>query len=256
MAKKAQKTSYIVGNWKMYKTIDEALEFLDTISASVEKANARVMIAAPYTALKSMSEKNPTSHVVIGAQNMNDASDGAFTGEVAASMIKDAGAEFVILGHSERRRLFHETDECINKKVKRALQSSLQPIVCIGESYEEHEQKQTEEVLARQLTAAFNDVDAKDIAKCIIAYEPIWAIGTGLAADPKTVANINTSIRKILADIAGEKEAKNMAILYGGSVSKDNAQDYVQTEGIDGLLIGSASLQPETFAKIITLCAQ
>jgi len=256
MPKKQDAACYIVGNWKMYKTIGEALEFLDTITPLVEKTSASVWLAAPYTALKSMSDKGQSTHIVIGAQNMNDATEGAFTGEVCALMLKDAGAKFVLIGHSERRRLYHETDELINKKVTRALEAEITPILCIGETYEEHHEDRTEEVLTRQLTTGLDGIDPKDVVKCIIAYEPVWAIGSGLAADPASVQKIHMLIRKIVGEKIGSKEADILSILYGGSVSKDNAEKYIQTEGINGLLIGSASLHPETFAKIISLCAK
>lgn len=250
---KATAPVYIVGNWKMNKTIEEALNFVDTIAPTITKANSTVMLAVPYTAIKSLSDKTKETKVIIGAQNMNAATTGAFTGEVAALMLKDAGAQFVLLGHSERRKLFAETNEVINKKVKKALESNLQPILCIGEEYEDHQAEKTQEVLKKQLEECLADIDKSAMSSLIIAYEPVWAIGTGMSLDAEAAGIVHKNIRLLLEDLYGKKQAQAIPVIYGGSVNLSNAKSFLATEGVDGLLIGSASLHPETFAKIIEL---
>jgi triosephosphate isomerase (TIM) len=243
----------IVGNWKMYKTIEEALSFAGDILPEVDKADCLVIVAVPFTAIKPLADKVKGSKLEIAAQNMNDATEGAFTGEVSAVMLKDAGASYVILGHSERRRFFHETNDFINRKVKKALQSKLKPILCIGETYEEREAKQTEAVLEKQLRECLAGVSSEAEGKILISYEPVWAIGTGKPAKPDVVEEAQAFCRKILASLLGEAHAEKVPILYGGSVTPKNANEYLEEKDIDGLLIGSASLSPESFAKIIAL---
>lgn len=253
MAKTAARPCLIIGNWKMYKTIEQALEFIDKIAPVAEKSPAKVMLAVPFTAIKSGAEKAKGTNIIIGAQNMNDATEGAFTGEVAASMLKEAGAEFVLIGHSERRTIFHETNAQVARKVQRALASELQPIMCIGETYDEHEQNKTEEVLKIQVTEGLAGTTNAAAASLVIAYEPVWAIGTGLAATPELVAKSHQVIRSILSGIWSDKEAAKVPIVYGGSVTPKNAESFLDLADVDGLLIGTASLHPETFAKIIEL---
>ncbi len=249
---KTTASRYIIGNWKMYKTIEEALDFIDRIAPKVTLGSTTVCLAVPFTAIKSLSEKAATLNVVIGAQNMNDASEGAFTGEVAARMLKDAGAKFVLLGHSERRQYFHEGNEVLNRKVKRALESGLEPIVCVGETYEEYKNDKTESVLREQISQCLSGLDPKAISSIKIAYEPVWAIGTGLAMDPKTVSEKHNSIRGYVQELFGSGSS-SLQVLYGGSVNEKNAAEFLSQKGVDGLLVGSASLYPEVFAKIIEL---
>jgi len=237
----------------MYKTIEEALAFIEKIKPLSEQTPAKVMLAVPYTAIAASAEKAAGSHIVIGAQNMNDASLGAFTGEVAAVMLAEAGAGFVLLGHSERRKIFGETNEFINRKIERAIASSLKFILCIGETFEERESGKTEEVLRRQLSECFAGVKI-DTAGCMIAYEPVWAIGTGRAATPEIAEGAHHFCRTVLAELFGEAQAETIPILYGGSVNAANAANFIVEKDIDGLLIGSASLEPESFAKIIVAC--
>ncbi|MDB6081140.1 MAG: tpiA [Chlamydiia bacterium] len=244
----------ICGNWKMYKTIDQALHFIDELSPIVANANCNVYLAVPFTAIKLMADKAKELHISIGAQNMNDATEGAFTGEVAALMVKDAGASFVLLGHSERRRVFKEDNAFINRKVKRALQSDLEPILCIGETFEEREEGRTQEVLKEQLTACLNGVDRELAKKLIVAYEPVWAIGSGKAATSEIAEEIQSFCRETLASLFDAEVADRTPLLYGGSVTSENSKDFLNQPNIDGLLIGSASLHPESFAKIIQLC--
>lgn len=238
----------------MYKTIDEALAFIDQIAPSVSTDGCSVFLAVPFTAIKSAADSAKGSSVVIGAQNMNDASEGAFTGEVAASMLKDAGASFVLLGHSERRRIFKEDNAFINRKVKRALESALQPIICIGETFEEREAGKTHEVIKKQLLECLEGVSKENAATLIIAYEPVWAIGSGKAATSIIAEEAHLYIREVVSDLFGEDIAVKLPILYGGSVNSENAKEFLKEADIDGLLIGSASLHPETFAKIVGLC--
>lgn len=237
----------VVANWKMNKTIVEALSYIKELVDILKKTQAEVWLAVPFTAIRAVREIVPSSFLV-GAQNMNDASHGAFTGEIAGQMIKEAGGEFVILGHSERRHYFHESDEFINKKVVRALETTLVPLVCIGEGFEDRESNQTEAVLRGQISEGLKSVKP---SSCVIAYEPIWAIGTGKTATPELVSETHKMIRKILGEVFGAEEAQKTAILYGGSVTPATAQALATTEGVNGFLVGTASLQPESFAKIV-----
>ncbi len=237
----------IVGNWKMYKTIDEATQFIDRLTPIALSAPCKVVLAVPFTAIKPCADKARGTNIIIAAQNMNDASEGAFTGEIAAAMLKDAGAEYVILGHSERRSLFHETNAFINKKVKRATLMGLKPILCIGETRDERADNKTASVIKEQLTECLRDV----VGAFVLAYEPVWAIGTGKPATPQDVQTVAALCREILAEIVNADVAAETAILYGGSVVKDNAGAYLQEPDIDGLLIGSASLDPDTLITII-----
>jgi triosephosphate isomerase len=239
----------IVANWKMNKTIREAVGYIEKLPELVQGLTIPLWFAVPFTAIRSVREGLPKEFHV-GAQNMNDATSGAFTGEIAAVMITEAGGDFVILGHSERRQYFHESDEFINKKVKRALESSLRPILCIGEGYDQREAGETEAVLKKQLEEGFSGVSSDQIASCIIAYEPIWAIGTGKTATPDLVQQTHATIRSVLAAQFNDDVAAKIPILYGGSVSLSSAEALTTTEGVDGFLIGTASLDPETFAKI------
>lgn len=243
----------IVGNWKMYKTIDQAVAFVDQIAPMVENASCKVMLAVPFTAIKTLSEKVKGTNIIIGAQNMNDASEGAFTGEVAAIMLKDAGAEFVLIGHSERRQIYHEDNQFINRKVLRALSCGLAPLLCVGETVEEREENKTEDVLKEQLTVALQGCSKDAVKSLMIAYEPVWAIGTGLAATSEIAATSMKQCRDILGQIFDEESSKKVPIVYGGSVNAQNAENYLNTAEIDGLLIGSASLHTDSFAKIISL---
>ncbi len=253
MAKERTRPCIIAGNWKMYKTIDQALSFISEVAPIAENSPCQVLLAVPYTAIKPVSDKAKDSKITIGAQNMNDASEGAFTGEVAGIMLKEAGAEFVILGHSERRQWFHESNDFVNKKVQRALGCGLRPLLCVGETYEEHQDKQSQAVVKSQIEECLAGIDKSASESLIIAYEPRWAIGSGLAATSDVVQEMHQYIQQILAAMWTEKEARKVPILYGGSVSESNARQFLSTEGIDGLLIGSASLRAETFAKIIAM---
>lgn len=247
MPTKTARSPLIIGNWKMYKTFPEAKNFLDTLNNS-----KTAFLAVPYTLIQPLSLLNK-ANVVIGAQNMNDAEEGAFTGEVSARMLKDAGAKFVLLGHSERRHFFKEDDRFIQKKVKRALIDGLDVILCIGETHEQYEQKKTKEVLEKQLLESLGDIKASDFDHISIAYEPVWAIGTGLAATPEEAEKEHAFIRSLIEKKWGKEAASQVKILYGGSVKPENAEHFLKQSDIDGLLIGGASLNVDSFGTILSL---
>ncbi|MCE5318326.1 MAG: triose-phosphate isomerase [Parachlamydia sp.] len=242
----------IAGNWKMYKTIEEAALYFKVFEPLVRGSRLYVYLAVPFTAIKTMADLAKESAIVIGAQNMNDAEEGAITGEISARMLKEAGARFVILGHSERRRLFHERDDFINRKVKRALADGLQPILCAGETQSEREQGLTEEVLRRQIHEGLAGVDRMHAARLIVAYEPAWAIGSLQAATPEMTCEAHRICRAELNALFSD-EAERIPILYGGSVKLDNAQALIAQPNVDGFLVGTASLSVESFAKIVHL---
>jgi triosephosphate isomerase len=248
------KKSMVIGNWKMYKTVSETVAFIKELAPLVENSNAEVCLAVPFTSITAAVEAAKDTNIVIGAQNMNDASEGAFTGEIAAIMLKEIGAEFVLLGHSERRTLFHETDPYINRKVIKALEDDLTPVLCIGETAAEREENKTEEVLQRQLEECLSGVGEEPASKLVIAYEPVWAIGTGKTATPQMAEEAHAFIRKCLTKQFGKKIAQGLSILYGGSVKPDNMAALMQEKNIDGALVGGASLQVKNFSAIIQCC--
>lgn len=249
----SSRPAVISGNWKMYKTIEEAKTFVETLAPLMEKSQATVYLAVPFTAIQPVAElvKELGIPLVIGGQNMNDASEGAFTGEIAAKMLIEAGAKFVILGHSERRHIFKESDEFINKKVRRALTDGIQPVLCIGETLYEHERRETKKVLRDQLLNSLKWVTRRDIKKMIVAYEPVWAIGTGKVAEPSDAQDAHAFIREVVKKKWGNEAAEQLVIQYGGSVKPENASDLLQQPDVDGLLVGGASLSAESFSKII-----
>lgn len=241
----------ITGNWKMYKTIEESLSFVRELLPLIQKSTARVYLAVPFTAIRPVSDLIKDTNICVGAQNMNDALEGAFTGEIAARMLKDAGAEFVILGHSERRRVFGETNEFINKKIKRALEDGLQPLVCVGETLQQREEGHVEQVLREQLTGCLAGIERDEAQRLIIAYEPVWAIGSDTAATPSIAEEAHEICRKILEELWGQETARQIVLQYGGSVKPDNAKSFIDQPNIDGLLVGGSSLSPETFSRIV-----
>lgn len=241
----------IVGNWKMYKTISESVNFIKELAPLLKDNSSKVYLAVPFTAINPAAEEAKETSIVIGAQNMNDASEGAFTGEIAARMLKDAGAKFVILGHSERRHIFHESNDFINKKVKRALLEGLEVILCIGETLKEREDNKTADILQAQLKQGLAGISEESLKNIIIAYEPVWAIGTDHAATPESAQKEHHFCRSFIAETFGEKFAEKLLILYGGSVKPNNAKLLLDQKDIDGLLVGGASLSAETFSKIV-----
>lgn len=247
----ASRERVIAGNWKMYKTREEAVAYVKALAPLVGSALAKVYLAVPYTLIHSAAEAAKGSTLVIGAQNMNDASEGAFTGEIAAKMLLDVGAQFVILGHSERRQRFNEDNGFIHRKIRRALQDGLQPILCIGETLEERESNKTEAILAEQLTGCLGDLTSGELAPLILAYEPVWAIGTNRTATPEIAQKAHQFCRSYLSEKWGTAFAEALVIQYGGSVKPENAAELMSQPDIDGLLVGGASLDVETFNRII-----
>lgn len=241
----------IAGNWKMYKTIEMSLAFIQELAPLVKDAIPQVLLAVPFTTIKSLVDQTKETNIRIGAQNMFDASEGAFTGEIAASMLKDAGAQFVVIGHSERRRLFKEDNAFINKKIKSALDNQLQPLLCIGEAQQEREDGKTQEILGTQLSQCLADLHPDQIATVIIAYEPVWAIGTDHSATPEVAQESHLTCRQFIAKTWGEHIADQVCILYGGSVKPSNAKVLLEQPDIDGLLVGGASLSVDSFSKIV-----
>jgi len=247
---------YVVGNWKMYKTSREATSFIEEFLPKVEGFTEELYLAVPYTSIASAASFAKDSSLVIGAQNMNDAREGAFTGEIASLMLKEAGASFVLLGHSERRHVLGESLDLIHRKVIRALQDDIQPILCIGETDKQREQKKTEDVLREQIESALKGVPKEDAGKLILAYEPVWAIGTGKSATPKQAQKEHLFCRSILAEIFGKQKANNISILYGGSVKPENTSELIAEKDIDGVLVGGASLDPGMFSQIALKCVK
>jgi triosephosphate isomerase len=236
----------------MHKTIEEARTFVQHLLASFQPAeNKKIGLAVPFTVIHPLAEEVKGKALLIGAQNMNDASEGAFTGEIAGTMLKDAGAQFVLLGHSERRHLYGEDDAFINRKVKRAVEVGLQPILCIGETKAEYEANETHAVIERQLTQGLKDLQPHQLQQLIIAYEPVWAIGNGHSATPEVAQEAQHFCRQVLARILTEDLARQIVIQYGGSVNPSNARDLLAQPDIDGLLIGGASLSLESFLQIV-----
>jgi triosephosphate isomerase len=247
MAKKL----YVIGNWKMYKTAREATDYIEALLPKVESSQVNIYLAVPFTSIASAAHYAKDTNIVIGAQNMNDAREGAFTGEIAGLMLKEAGASFVLLGHSERRHVFGETEALIHRKVLRALQDDIQPILCIGETAKERDAGKTQQILQQQLLSALDGVPKEDVERLIVAYEPVWAVGTGKTPTPKHIQEAHAFCRECLEGAFGKKRAGVIPILYGGSVKPQNAAEIVAENDVDGVLVGGASLDPETLAEII-----
>lgn len=243
------RTPYIAANWKMNKTIAEASEFIDALLPRIAATQHDVVVCPPFTALQEVVERRRGTAVRVAAQNMHFEESGAFTGEISAPMLVELDVEAVVLGHSERRQFFGETDEALAKKVPAALAAELEPILCVGESEEARDGGQTEEVLERQLQADLADVGDEDIAKVVIAYEPIWAIGTGKVATAEQAQEACAFIRDVLR--ARGAAADDVRILYGGSVKPGNAAELLALPDVDGALVGGAALDAEDFAAIV-----
>jgi triosephosphate isomerase len=242
---------FIAGNWKMFKTVPEAVEMVQKLhEASLGLEKARFVVIPPFTALSEVSRALQGSPVQIGAQNMYWEEHGAFTGEVSAPMLKDVGCTYVVIGHSERRQYFGETDETVNKKIKASLAHDLVPIMCIGESLEERESGKTITKVQTQITEGLEGLETEKIRRIIIAYEPIWAIGTGLTATPDQAQEVHRFIRESLAEKHGNDAASYAIILYGGSVKPENTYSILKEKDINGALVGGASLKADSFAEI------
>ena len=241
----------IAGNWKMNMLPNETLSFIEALAPHVKNSEAEVILCVPYTDLFYALLAAQETNIKIGAQNMHWEDSGAYTGEVSAKMLKSIGVEYVILGHSERRQYFAETDETVNKKVKKALEEGLKPIVCVGETLEQREAQNTDEVIGKQIEIGLGGLKETDFATLIIAYEPIWAIGTGKTATSEQANETIRAIRKKIVEMYGNEVASNVIIQYGGSVKSANAKELFTTSDIDGGLVGGASLKVEEFEKII-----
>ena len=241
----------VAGNWKMNMLPNEAIKFIDDLAPLVKDTKNEVILCVPYTDLFYALLTAQNTNIKIGAQNMHFEEKGAFTGEVSGKMLKSIGVEYVIIGHSERRQYFAETDETVNKKIKASFANELKPIVCVGESLEQREAGKTEEIITSQTKLALEGLTEEQVKNTIIAYEPIWAIGTGKTATSEDANNSIKSIRTEIEKIYGKDVAENVIIQYGGSVKSTNAKELFQTSDIDGALVGGASLKVEEFEKIV-----
>ncbi|MGH7197652.1 MAG: triose-phosphate isomerase [Candidatus Omnitrophota bacterium] len=242
----------IAGNWKLNKTIKEAIELVTLLKRKIgDLQQVDVVVCPVYTALSEVADVLEGSGIGLGAQDLYWEEKGAFTGEVSASLIKDAGAAFVVIGHSERRQFFHETDETVNRKTKAALKAGLTPIVCVGETLKEREANKTIQVLGTQFKGSFSSFSAEEMEKIVIAYEPVWAIGTGKVATPQQAEEAHAYLRKEIVCAFGEEVARDLRILYGGSVKPDNIASLMTEPDIDGALVGGASLEADSFADIV-----
>ncbi|MBS6463423.1 MAG: triose-phosphate isomerase [Firmicutes bacterium] len=239
----------IAGNWKMNKTNAEAEALINELKPLVARARAEVVVCVPYTDLTTVGKLIEGTKIHLGAQNVSWADKGAFTGEISADMLKELGVEYVIIGHSERRQYFGETDESVNKRVKQALAKGLKPIVCVGETLVEREKNRTKRVLKKQIVEGLAGIE--DFTDVVIAYEPVWAIGTGKTAT-KEDANLTIGyIRRVVSQTFGKEISKNLRIQYGGSMNPGNAKELMSMRNVDGGLIGGASLKAEDFAKVV-----
>ena len=243
---------FIAGNWKMFKTVHETTVYVKELRGLVKDINdVTVVIAPPFTAVHAACEAARNSNVAISAQNMSWEREGAFTGEISAGMIKETGAQYAIIGHSERRTLFGETDATVNRKVSAAIAGGLTPIVCIGETLEQREGNETMDVLDRQIKGGLDHVTGDQVAALVMAYEPVWAIGTGRTATPAQAGEAHAHIRSRLRQWFGGAAADQCLLLYGGSVKPDNIRDLMAQPDVDGALVGGASLDVRSFYDII-----
>jgi triosephosphate isomerase len=246
------RTPFIAGNWKMFKTVHETTVYVKELRGLVKDINGvTVVIAPPFTAVHAASEAARNSILAVAAQNMSWEREGAFTGEISATMIKEAGAQYVIIGHSERRTLFGENDVTVNRKVMAAIAADLTPIVCIGETLEQRERNETLDVLDRQIKQGLDGMTGDRVSSLVMAYEPVWAIGTGRTATPAQAGEAHAHIRSRLRQWFGATAADRCVLLYGGSVKPDNIRDLMAQADVDGALVGGASLDVRSFFDII-----
>jgi len=242
----------IAGNWKMNKTIAEALDVASRLRDDLRAPLDReVIIAPPFTALRSVAEVLRGSPLRLAAQNLHEAEKGAYTGEVSGEMVRDAGCQYVIVGHSERRTLFGEGNDTVNRKLRAALAVGLKPIFCLGETLQEREEERTKAVIERQLKEGLNNLTVGDIGRSLFAYEPVWAIGTGKTASPQQAEEVHRFIREWVAGRYGRESAEGLAILYGGSITPANIAELMLQPDINGALVGGASLDPASFLQIV-----
>jgi triosephosphate isomerase len=242
----------IAGNWKMNKTVGEAVDLVRQLKMLIAKVDGvEVIVAPPFTALHAVREESKGSLIRLAAQNLYWEEKGAFTGEVSASMIREVGCEFVIIGHSERRQLFGETDETVNRRIKAALGQGLKPIFCIGETLKERENEKTFSVIETQVKGGLKDLGEKEVLTITIAYEPVWAIGTGKTATPLQAQEVHRFIRETLGKRYSKDMAEKIRIQYGGSVTPENIKGLMDQQDIDGALVGGASLKADSFSRIV-----
>ncbi|MDF9867464.1 triosephosphate isomerase [Bacilli bacterium PM5-3] len=235
----------IIGNWKMNMSINGGVDFLKEL----EKVNADIEVGIACQSISLIDMKKHSDYVLIGAQNVNDNLSGAYTGELSAELLEEAKIDFCIIGHSERRQYYNESDEAVNKKAKLLLDKNIMPVICVGETLEQYEKNQTREVIEKQISIAAKDLD---ITKCVIAYEPVWAIGTGKSATSQIAQDVCKLIRTQISSMYSEKEANEVRIQYGGSVNPENIKELMSCLDIDGALVGGASLKIDSFEKLIT----
>ena len=244
---------FIAGNWKMFKTVHEAVLFVKELRSAVKDvSDVEIAVAPPFTAVHAVAEAARNTNIGVAAQDLYFEREGAFTGEVSPTMIKEAGAEYAIIGHSERRRLFGETDAIVNRKTMAAVAAGLTPIVCIGETLEERERNETLAILDRQIKDGLDQVSATQLAEIVIAYEPVWAIGTGRTATAAQAGEAHAHIRKRLRQWFGADAADACHVIYGGSVEPDNIRELIAEADVDGALVGGASLEVKSFTEIVT----
>ena len=248
---KAKRKALIAGNWKMNKPASEAAVLVDELIPAVKDATCEVVICTPFTDLVTAVAKTKGTNIHVGAENVHFEKSGAFTGEISADMLVDLGVEYVIVGHSERRQYFAETDQTVNKRTLAALNAGLKVILCVGESLQQREEGVTEELVRMQVKIALNGVTADELKNVVIAYEPIWAIGTGKTATGEQAAEVCTYIRSLIRAQYGARIARSVTIQYGGSMKGSNAHELLSHEDIDGGLIGGASLDPKALMEIV-----
>ena len=245
----------IAGNWKMYKTVDESIELVNLLKrAVVDIDDVEIVICPPFTSLSDVREAIMDTNIKLGAQDCYWEREGAFTGEISCGMLKNAGCEYVIVGHSERRQYFGETNETVNKKAKAALREGLKPIVCVGEKLSERQAGKTFEVVKDHVTNSLAGLTKEDILKIVIAYEPVWAIGTGVNATKDQAEEVHKYIRGLIEGIFGATAAESVRIQYGGSVKPENIRELIAEDDVDGALVGGASLKADSFSQIIKGC--
>ena len=245
--------SIIAGNWKMYNDAAQTASLIDALKQQLppSRPDVLVVVCPPFTSLPAAADRLSGSTIRLGAQNMSEHDEGAYTGEVSWKMLAGAGCAYVILGHSERRQYFKETDDAINRKARTALAHGLQPILCVGETLEERESNKTAAVVSGQVKGVLHGLTPTDMRSVVIAYEPVWAIGTGRNATPQQAQEVHAMIRGLVREMFGGEVAENLTIQYGGSVKPDNATDLLRQSDIDGALVGGASLKPDAFSAIV-----
>ena len=242
---------FIAGNWKMYKTTAEARAFAREFKRNYQSSDVKVAIFAPFTQLAALAEEFKGTGICLGAQNVHYEREGAFTGEISVPMLREIGVDYCIVGHSERRQYFNESDETVNRKAKALLEAEITPVICVGENLYQREHNYQDKLVAEQVANAMEGIPAEDAAKVVIAYEPIWAIGTGRTATPIQANHMCKVIRDELEEIYDEETADKVVIQYGGSVKPENASEILNMEEIDGALVGGASLEPLKFIEIV-----